>query len=124
MLSHENLLDLAIDEIKPALGKNAIENGIEKPLINFEEDDDTLLSNPDQIHLKASWEENGSRKMVYLRIGKHQDENVITIIGGNQNATPTLVVHINGDDSWRTDFSKKIKILFEDPYLCTPEEVD
>lgn len=127
-MSHESLLDFAIDAVKPRISASARESGIDDHLtIAFLDDDDVLQSeDTDQLLLEGSWGKNGDKKIIYFRVAKDRNgsSRVITMVGANSNESPTCVVYVNGDESWAEDFSRGVGRFFKDPLFCTPEAGD
>ncbi len=109
----ENLLDFSIDQICPQLGIGKVQ---------YEDSDESLQNSPEQIHLKST----GAFGEIYIRIAESEDksEQIITLVGANQNATPVLIVHVNGDESWKEELKHAVYTLKSDPYLCKPESSD
>jgi hypothetical protein len=123
-MSTEKVLDFVIDQLDPTAIRAAKKSNLINFTIIFEDEDEELQTDPNQVHLHAIWKADGVEEKIYFRVGTDENGKVITVIGANQNYTPRFVIHVNGDDSWKESFNSGIKTLFKDPYLCIPGELD
>lgn len=111
-LQQGGLLGFSDRNVKPLLGRERGQR------IKYEEDEETLKKDPDQIHLRMT----GDYGEIFLRIAKGQgkDEQIITVMGANCNASPAIPISVNGDQKWEGELQTAVGIIKSDPYLCTP----
>lgn len=112
----ENLINFAIDEIQPIL-----------PGTIVDETGEQLENNPNQIHLRTIFEvllENQKRSGgIDIRVDQvGPEEQIMRICGANHDASPKLVINVNGDNSWKSKLKEAVNSLKADPYLCVPDE--